>query len=158
MSSFVNPALVDPQSYASVINGFRVDKAAAALPATTTQNIFTVSGGRVWAGLLFGEITTVVQAQACNLKVTLAATAGGNVDLAANLDINAFALGRLLLVEGDGTALVSNGGALLSGIGSAGMILSPGSVRIETSATNTGATKWTMYYVPLDIGAAVVSA
>jgi len=158
MSSFVNPALVDPQSFASVQQGFRVDKTTATLPATTTQNIFTISGGRVAVGLLFGEVTTVVQAQACNLKVTHVATLGGNVDLASNLDINAFAAGRLFLVEGDGTALVSNGGSLLSAIGAASMILSAGTIRIETSATNTGATKWSLYYVPLDIGAAIVSA
>lgn len=158
MGTFVNPALVDPQSFTSVNWGFRVDKASATLPATTTQNIFTVSGGRVLVPALFGEVTTVVQAQACNLKVTHAATAGGAVDLAANLDINAFALGRLFLVEGDGTALVSNGGALLNAIGTPSMILSAGTVRIETSATNTGATKWTLWYVPLDLGATVVSA
>lgn len=156
--AYVNSAFVDPQSFTSVQQGFRVDKTAANLPATTTQNIFTVSGGRVLVGLLFGEVTTVVQAQACNLKVTHVATAGGNVDLASNLDINAFALGRLFLVEGDGTALVSNGGALLNAIGASAMVLSAGTVRIETSATNTGATKWTMWYVPLDDGAAVVSA
>lgn len=138
--------------------GKKVVKAAANLPATTTQDIFVVSGGRVLVTLLTGEVTTVVQNQTCNLKVTHDATAGGDVDLASNLDIDNFAAGRLLLVEGDGTALVSNGGSILSGIGSAGFVVSEGEIHIETGATNTGATSWELWYIPLDDGAAVASA
>lgn len=138
--------------------GKKVSKAAANLPATTTQDIFVVSGGRVLVTLLTGEVTTVVQNQTCNLKVTHDATAGGDVDLASNLDIGNFAAGRLLLVEGDGTALVSNGGSILSGIGSAGFVVSEGEIHIETGATNTGATSWELWYFPLDDGASVASA
>jgi hypothetical protein len=152
----VRAATVDPQSFASVQLGFRVDKAAANLPATGDQTIFTITGGRVAVCLLFGEVTTVVQAQACNLKVTSTPTVGTAVDLAANLDINADEVGCLYLVEGDGTALVgANAGAALSGIGNNRMIIPAGIIKITTSATNTGATKWTLYYVPLDEGASV---
>lgn len=151
-------AVPSPAGQSGPEGWIHVAKAAATLPATTTQNIFTVSGGRVRVKVLIGEVTTAVQAQLCNLKVTHAATAGGNVDLASNLDINGFALGRLFLVEGDGTALVSNGGALLNGVGTGEMVLAAGTTRIETSATNTGATKWDIWYQPLDAGAAVVSA
>ena len=98
--------------------GIHVVKAAATLPATTTQTIFTVAGGRCLVSLLLGEVTTIVQAQANNLKVTSAPTTGTAVDLASNLDINADEAGTLYLVEGDGTALVgANAGAALSGIG-----------------------------------------
>lgn len=156
---YIRAGAVDPQAFAAVHLGFRVDKTSATLPATTTQNIFTVTGGRVLVTKLFGEVTTVVQAQVCNLKVTSAPTTGTAVDLAANLDINAKEAGTLFLVEGDGTALVgANAGAALSGVGDNGMVIPIGSIRIETSATNTGATKWTLYYIPLDDGATVASA
>lgn len=154
--TYVNPTSVDPQSFASVGLGFRVDKASATLPASGNQTIFTITGGRVMVNVLFGEVTTVVQAQACNLKVTSVPTVGTAADLAANLDINAKEAGCLFLVEGDGTALVgANAGAALSAVGGNPMILPAGIVRITTSATNTGATKWTLYYVPLDEGASV---
>lgn len=139
--------------------GFRVSKAAATLPATTTQNIFTVSVGRVFVALLLGEVTTVVQTQVCNLKVTSAPTTGTAVDLASNLDISADEAGTLYLVEGDGTALVgANAGAALSGVGAMGCIVPIGTIRIETAATNTGATKWDIWYFPLDDGASIASA
>lgn len=153
---YPNPLQVDPQSFAAVQLGFRVDKASAALPATGNQTIFTVSGGRVLICLLFGEVTTIIQAQACNLKVTSAPTVGTAVDLAANFDINAKEAGTLFLVEGDGTALVGlNAGAAYSAIGRPTVIVPTGVIRITTAATNTGATKWTCYYVPLDDGALV---
>ena len=134
-------------------------KAAATLPATTTQNIFTVTVGRIAVLLLLGEVTTIVQAQANNLKVTSAPTTGTAVDLASNLDINAKEAGTLLLAELDGTALVgANAGAALSGVGTSLCIVPIGSIRIETSATNTGATKWDLWYFPLDVGALVESA
>ena len=135
-----------------------VSKASFTLPASTTGDIFVVAGGRVLVGYLIGEVTTVVQAQACNLSVVHPATAGGSVTLASALDINAHAAGRMYLVEGDGTALVSNGGALLNAVGKSEMILSEGTMNITTSATNTGATSWDIWYKPLDTGARVTSA
>lgn len=138
--------------------GIRVNKAAATLPATGNQTIFTVSGGRVLMTLLYGEVTTVIQAQANNLKVTSVPTVGTAVDLAANLDVNADEAGTLYLVEGDGTALIgANAGAAVTAIGFAPLIIPAGVIRITTSATNTGATKWQMWYFPLDVGATVVS-
>ena len=136
--------------------GFRAEKAAATLPATTTQTIFTVAGGRVLVTLLVGEVTTIIQAQANNLKVTGAPTVGTAVDLASNLDVNAKEAGTLLLVEGDGTALVgANAGAALNGVGGCAIVVPVGVIRIETSATSTGATKWQIRYFPLDDGAVV---
>jgi hypothetical protein len=131
-------------------------KASATLPATTTQNLFTISGGRVLVKGLIGEVTTVVQAQACNLKVSVDPSGGGTTyDVAANLDINADEAGTLYSVEGDGTALLgASAGAVTTAIGN-GFVCNPGTVLITTSATNTGATKWDLYYVP---AARVVSA
>ena len=140
--------------------GFHVAKAAATLPATTTQDIFTISGGRVLVTVLVGEVTTAIQNQGCNLKVTSVPTTGSAVDVAANLAVANFEKGALLVVEGDGTAIIG----AAAGAGHAGaadprlFILPVGTVRIETSATNTGATKWDMWYFPLDDGAVVASA
>ena len=81
---------------------------------------------------------------------------GTAVDLAANLDINADEVGCLYLAECDGTALVgANAGAAMNGIGRTFAVVNTGVIRIETSATNTGATKWALWYVPLDDGATV---
>lgn len=138
--------------------GKRVDKASATLPATGNQTLFTISGGRVLLTLLYGEVTTVIQNQLNNTKVTSAPTVGTAVDLAANLDIAADEVGTLYLVEGDGTALVgANAGAAVTAIGMAPLIIPTGVIRLTTSATNTGATKWQAWFFPLDEGATMVS-
>jgi hypothetical protein len=137
--------------------GRRADKAAATLPATGNQTIFTIAGGRVLISLLFGEVTTIIQAQATTLKVTSAPTVGTAVDLTATLDINGKEAGTLLLVEGDGTALIGlNAGAAYSSMGRAAIIVPVGVVRITTGATSTGATKWQCWWAPLDLGATLV--
>lgn len=141
------------------ILGIKVNKTGATLPATTTQNIFTISGGRVLVTSLTGEVTTVVQAQACNLSVNLVTDVGGDIVLASTVDINADEAGTLYVVEGDGTALVpQSSGAVLNSSGSGPMILAEGTINIQTSATNTGATAWELWYFPLDTGATVASA
>lgn len=140
--------------------GIHVAKAAATLPATTTQNIFTIAGGRVWVVALIGEITTIIQAQACTVKVTSVPTVGSAVDVASALDVNAFEAGAILVVEGDGTALIgtSAGAGFAPALNALPFVLPTGTIRIQTSATNTGATKWDLFYFPIDDGANVVSA
>src|SRR5689334_16854453 len=97
---FVNAALVDPQSFASVRLGFRVDKTAATLPASATQNLFTVAGGRILLMGIFGEVTTVIQTQACNAKLISTPTVGTAVDLCAVLNITAKEVGALFGITG----------------------------------------------------------
>lgn len=140
--------------------GIQVSKAAATLPASTTQNIFTIAGGRVWIVALVGEVTTAIQNQACNLKVTSVPTTGTAVDVAANLAVANFEAGAILVCEGDGTALIgtATGAGFAPALNALPFIIPIGTLRIETSATNTGATKWDLFYFPLDDGAFVVSA
>lgn len=155
---FVNPALIDPQAYASVILGFRADKAAATLPATATQPLFTVAGGRVAILGLLGEVTTILGATATNAKIISTPTVGTAVDLCAVLAVASKEAGTLFGVTGIfGDALVgANAGATI--LCQRPIVVPVGSIGLNTSATDTGATKWTAYWVPLDEGATLVSA
>lgn len=142
------------QAMTAFVVGRRVDKASATLPASTTQTLFTVTGGRVLLLGIVGEVTTLVQTQACNAKLTSAPTTGTAVDICAVLDITADEVGCLYGITGlFSDALVgSNAGA--APIQNAGGIVIPiGVIRLSTSATNTGATKWSAFYLPLDDGA-----
>jgi hypothetical protein len=134
----------------------RVARATDSLPTTATETIFEVEGGRILLKALVGEVTTAIQAQACNLSVNVDSDAGASDVIASTLDVNAGAVGTYYGVEGDGTALEN------TGIGwgrpcSTGVIVGPGAITITTSATNTGSVKWDLYYLPLD-GAAYVTA
>lgn len=138
--------------------GFRVNKASATLPATATQDLFVVSTGRILLTGIIGEVTTVVQAQACNTKLIATPTVGTAVDLCAVLSITGDEVGCLYGITGTfATAMVgANAGATVWP--SFGIVIPVGVIGLNTAATNTGATKWTMTYLPIDDGASVASA
>jgi len=168
MSTLINPSTVEPQAYTALVLGFRVDKAAAILPASTTQSLFTVAGGRVLCTLMIGEVTTVFDGTANSLSVEVDPTVGAAADLAAATVCTTDAAGTLYTVHGIQAALLgtqTEGGTQVPTHATAkaplggGFIIPAGVVQLLTTATDTtGATKWFMYYVPLDEGATVVSA
>lgn len=141
--------------------GYLVSRAAATLPQTGAQNIFTITGGRILLVALVGEVTTIIQAQATTVKVTSTPTTGSAIDLsAATTDINALEVGgRITLANppAAATALVkTNAGYTdLPGVNT---IVPIGALSYTTGASSTGALKWDLIYVPLDTGAAVVAA
>ena len=133
----------------------QVRKAAATLPATTTQDLFTVSG-RIRAINLVGLVTTVVQTQANNTKLIFHPTTGSDVDLCAVLNITAFAVNTVLAITG------TVADAIVSGLAVKGQVtpleLGPGIIRLSCAATNTGATSWTLDYESVDGTGSAVSA
>ena len=133
-----------------------LSRAAATIPATTAEELFTVTGGRILVRLLLGEVTTIIQTQACNLKVTINPTTGTSGDVASDLDVTATEAGGLIYPQGDGTALIANDAG--TGFAAGGFfpwIVPVGGIDIETSATNTGAIKWDLWYENLDEAAVV---
>ncbi len=141
--------------------GLRVDRATAALPQSTDDALFTITGGRILLTSIVGEVTTVIQTQANNTKLKFNPTAtGADQDLCAVLDITADAVGELYTIDGTvGNALRSD---LLIGLnslfGAGGLILSEGDIELDCAASNTGSVAWTMTYIPLDTGASVAAA
>jgi hypothetical protein len=146
---------------AAVSLGFHCVKAAADLPAhgvsSGNQTLFTISRGRIFVTLLLGEVTTVFQNSDPVLTVFADPTSGVDVSLASTVDTSSLQAGGFLIVEGDGSALVkSNAGAAIVPAQHE-FIVAEGKIVLDTDATKTGATKWDLYYFPLDEGATVVS-
>lgn len=132
-------------------------RASATLPATTATPYFTVTG-RVKILDIIGEVTTVVQTQACNTKIIANPTVGSDVDLCAVKDITAAAVGTNFSITGTlANAMVQTAsGAFVAQ--AAPVIVTAGTIDLSTSATNTGATKWTVRWEPIDPGAMVFAA
>lgn len=138
-----------------------VERATATLPQTAASALFTVATGRVIVTSIIGEVTTVIQTQADNTKLTFDPTAAGATqDLCAVLDITADAVGTMYSITGtpatalqDSLNFVPSNKRLAQPI-----ILKPGSVLLDCAASNTGSVKWTLTYWPLDTGATVVAA
>lgn len=143
--------------------GIKVEKAAAVLPATGLQTLFTVSGGRVLCTLLLGEVTTVFDGTVNSLSVEADPTVGAAADLAAATVCTSDIAGTLYIVNGIQAALLGTqkeGGTEVPTHATArslgGFVVPAGVVQLRTTGTDTtGATKWTMVYVPIDTGASV---
>lgn len=146
-------------SLREILAGVAVSRATATLPASTLGHIFTISGGRILVKYLIGEVTTIIQAQACTVKVTGTPTTGTAVDWSAvSASISGLEVGgKFSLPAAAATALVTGnaGGVIAKG---AEWVASVGTIDITTSATNTGSVKWDLIYIPLDTGATVVAA
>lgn len=153
--------MVNSSSLRLVDAGQLVSRATATLPATAAQNIFTISGGRIFLIALVGEVTTIIQAQSTTVKVTSTPTTGSAIDMSSTgTDINALEVGgRISLANppAAATALVKTnaGYTNLQGVR---VVVPIGNISYTTGATSTGSIKWDLIYVPLDTGATVVAA
>lgn len=149
---------IDGDAFTAGMLGLAVERATATLPQTTNAPIFTVAGGCVLVFQLFGRVTTIIQAQANNTKITAVPTIGSSVDLCAVADINGLEVGgSLILANVAATALLkNNAGATFGAYGFT--LVSPGTINLNCAASNTGSIRWTLYYAPDDVGATVVAA
>jgi hypothetical protein len=123
-------------------------------------NLFTITGGRILLRAIVGEVTTVIQAIATTVSMTSTPLVGSAILLsAATTDINALEVGgRITLANppAAATALVKS----LAGytdLPNVEAVVPPGSISVTFGAASTGALKYDLFYVPLDIGAQVVA-
>jgi len=153
----VNPATQDMKFYEALYQGFRVERAAATLPASTTEDLFSIDGGRVLLTGIVGEVTTLIQTQADNTKLTFDPDNGGtDQDLCAVLDITADPVGELYTITGVVANALRSDFAIGQGMTNP-LVLMEGDIKLDCSATNTGAIAWTLWYIPLDDGAVVTA-
>ena len=140
------------------LQGIKVSRATDTLPASAAKALFTIAGGRVLLLGIVGEVTTAIQNQACNTKLTANPTTGTDVDICAVLSIANDEVGCLYGITGlfSDAMVGSNAGA---GVWPRNPVVLPaGTLDLSTAATNTGSVKWDLWYVPLDTSATVTAA
>ncbi len=135
--------------------------APASLAASGTKTLFTIAGtGGIIVQAVWGVVTTVIQTQACTLKLSAKVGTLTAVDIcAASASISALAVGTVLMpVTSFATALpvtptngvvVTNAGAAGAGVPTGFIMAGAGIITQTTSATNTGAIQWYMLYSPV---------
>ena len=134
-----------------------VEKAAASLPQSTQTAYFTVTG-RCIVTHIVGEVTTIIQAQANDTKLVANPTVGADVDLCAVLDITGDAVGTIYTITGtlaDAMVATTSGAVTAQ---AAPVVVAAGTIDLSCAASNTGATKWTVHYIPLDAGSSITTA
>lgn len=138
--------------------GLRVARPAAALPQTAQSALFTVSNGFIMLTSIFGVVTTVIQTQACNTKLVSNPTASStDVDLCAVLNISADAVGDIYTITGTLSDAMVGAGCTAAAMAKP-IIIAPGTIELSTAASNTGAIRWVLHYLPLEAGATVAVA
>ncbi len=142
----------------------------ATLPgATGSVDLFTVTG-RVRLVDLVGSIVTPPGGTAATILARLRHTpAAGVTNMCANIvDIKAWVATRLLLITGAVAVAMFDGGAtgiqLLFSFATNQQALEPGVISLLMTegaggiGDIVGAIKWTIRYVPMDVGATIVPA
>jgi len=136
--------------------GIRVDRAAAAHAAAVTP-YFTISGGPVLLTGLLGTVGTACVA-ATNIHWETLPTTGAVAPLCALIDLDTLVTGTHLTITGVGSAAMqSNATATGLAMLATKVVLSIGALNAEISAAN-GTSSWSLWYVPLAVGATVVAA
>jgi len=134
-----------------------VERAAAVIPNNTATPYFTITG-RVLITQIVGEVTTVVSGTATDIKLIANPTVGADVDLCTATTITDDAVGTMYNITGTlSDALVATTSGAVIAQASA-IIVAAGTIDLDSSATQTGYTKWTVHYIPLDSGSKVVTA
>lgn len=143
---------------AQQIKGVRVSRATATLPQSTAAAIFNILGGRVCVTSIIGEVTTAIQNQACNTKLTANPTTGTSVDMCAVLSIANDEVGCLYGITGTPADAMIGTNAGLVPEQAKGLVLNVGTIDLDCAASNTGSVKWTIHYYPVDDGAYITAA
>ncbi len=146
------------KSLRKLLKGQKVERPTAGLPATAQEALFNVIGGRVAITQIIGEVTTVIQTQACNTSLVANPTTGTDVALCAVLNITADEVGTLYGITGTNAdaMLGINAGSVPGQLRD--VIVAEGTIDLLTAATNTGEVAWTVFYVPIDDGAYITAA
>jgi len=152
------------QRIADMVVGCRVDRAAAVLSGGA-ETIFTVAGGDILLTGFYGEIMGLMDAAATltlNYDADISPNASVYVDTvlgSISADPDTYVVGRMvyLPVEGGAMTFTGAGGACPIDVAPI-MVLPPGHFDLTSgAATTTGTIRWSMWYIPLDAGAYVVS-
>jgi hypothetical protein len=147
--------------FADIGKGFHVSRATSTLPQTVVDPgtaIFTISGGRVLITRFIGTVTVQIAATDPVLSVTSDPTTGTAVVLASTADIKSKEVGAHAQLECDGSAMIlSNAGAILSTAVPCFCVVPIGNIGLISGDSQAGEMSWDLWYLPLDVGAAVVA-
>jgi len=151
-------AMIQGDQIRSVVFGIRVEKTALAITAISTKPLFLVTGGPILVTSLVGVVTTIFQAQANAAKIVATPTVGTVNDLCATVETNGAIVGALFGLTGlAADAMVISTGGGVSNLRNP-IVVNTGTIGLNTAASSTGAARWVMTYVPLDLGAVAVAA
>jgi hypothetical protein len=139
----------------------RLATAANASPLTT-GDLFDYTGSIKILDII-GVVTTVVQAQATTIQLSITADALAAYDICATVDANGFDVGTILSITGTAAnAMVGTDAQGAIAPGQANSVIASsitsGVIGVTFGAASTGAITWYLLWQPLVVGATVVAS
>lgn len=131
--------------------------ASKALPATTTGDLFAITW-LVEIVAVIWVVTTVVQTQACNLKLSTVSNSA-TTDICADLNISAAAAqDRLSITWTFANAMIKTAKGVPVARQATSIVAQEWTIIATTNATNTWAIRWSVLYRPLQAWSKVVAS
>lgn len=147
----------------------RTNRAAATLPQTTVQSLFTVSNGPAIVQVL-GRVTTVLGASASVVRlIANPSSAGLDSNMSGLVSLSGFAAGRWVWPTGNaGDAMLVSPGTSADDVtqtsggggtspNNIGVVVSEGDIRLDASDNQTGEMEWYALWIPLEKGVVVTA-
>ncbi len=133
----------------SLVLGEKVERESDTLPQTSTESLFTISGGRVVVTSLLGTVTETTGALGSG-QVVINPTIGSSQTLRSDA-ISGESPGFVTSHQEVGTAWLNG----IAGEACRPLIVPEGTIDFVTNASVAGEMSWMLTYVPLDDGALV---
>ena len=152
---------VDPlQTLAANLPPVMIAPVKASTSPLTTGTLWTFTGA-IEIMRIIGQVTTIVQAQATVVKLSVTNDALAAYAMCANTgDLTGAAVGSLVSITGTAAAaaLITANGVLAPGQAAsvAAWCTTSGVITVTYGAASTGAISWYMLWRPLSVGATVV--
>ena len=129
--------------------------ATATLPQSADGTLFTIAGGNIVLLSLVGEVTTLIQSLANNMKIKFNPTGtGADVDLCSTEDVTADAVGSFYSITGDLLDPLQVGLYYVEFMATP-LVLGPGLIELDCDASSTGSVEWHLRWSPIDTSATV---
>lgn len=138
-------------------NEVLVTGSSKTLPASTTGTLFAVTGVVEIVAIVW-VVTTAIQDQACNLKLSTVSNSA-TTDVCSNLDIaDDAAQSRMSITGTFANALINTAPWVPVARQATSFIAQQWNIIATTTATNTGAIRWSVLYRPIQAWSKVVAA
>lgn len=136
-------------------NEFTITRAAASLPQSSTQALFSVSGGLVLVTKIVGVVTTATSgANSATVKI---GTTQGDFPLLSGLPLGDCAVDDVL--GKDSASSSTWHGAAVTPVPLRPIVVNDGAeISLECDASTAGQVRWLLTYEPLEPGAKIVAA
>jgi hypothetical protein len=163
VSSNADGSILERLEYiqATVLPGRRTATKTLSTIANGNTTLFNFTGS-VRITNIIGVVTTLMQTKTQNTKLSIVADSLTAVDVCANVDLTAAAVGTLLSITGTAAdAMVASANGAIAPGQAGGIVatcITSGIIKMVAGAANTGAIKWIVQYEPLTSDGAITAA